>query len=207
MSVRVFVEGGGDQDRTLTACRRAFHLLFDKVLGENPRPRVSACGGRQAAYEDFCRSVQLNPETFAILLVDSEGPVSNRSTAWNHLRARDGWEKPAHAGNDQAHLMTQCMEAWFLADPQTLTVYYGHGFSQGALPPNPQTEHIAKPDVLDGLIRATRRTHKGQYHKTNHGFEILALTDPALIRQRSPHAERFFRVLSERTRGRSPRRR
>ena len=198
MSVHVFVEGGGDQPRTLTACRKAFRLLFEKVLGENPRPSVSACGSRNEAYGDFRRSLQQNPGTFAILLVDAEGPVAVGASTWRHLRSRDGWRKPAPAQDKQAHLMVECMEAWFLADSQKLVDYYGHKFKRRALPRNPQIEQIAKLDLMDRLERATKDTLKGKYHKTRHGFDILARIDPAAIRRRSRHADAFFAVLLER---------
>lgn len=198
MIVHVFVEGGGDQDRTLTECRKAFHLLFEKVLGEKRQPRVSACGGRQEAYKDFCQSLQQDPETFAILLVDAESPVAGKK-AWDHLKDRDNWRKPASARDEQAHLMVQCMESWFLADPLKLADYYEQRFRKTALPRNPQIENVSKQDLMDALERATRETLKGKYHKTRHGFAVLALIDPARIRQRSPHADAFFTILSQRT--------
>jgi hypothetical protein len=40
------------------------------------------------------------------------------------------------------------MEAWFLADPQTLCDYYGHRFKRAALRQNPRIEDIAKQDVM-----------------------------------------------------------
>jgi hypothetical protein len=43
---------------------------------------------------------------------------------------------------------------------------------------------------------ATQHTKtKGAYHKTRHGFALLALIDPAKLRQRSLHAARFFDSL------------
>lgn len=193
VKVHVFVEGGGDEDRTRTACREGFSQLFEGVLGNGPRPRISACGSRQEAYEDFCRSLRQNTGTFAILLVDSEEPVAQGSTAWEHLRRRDNWRRPAGAQDDQAHLMVQCMEAWFLADSQKLGEYYGHKFKKAALRGNPQIEAIAKHDVMECLERATRDT--GAYHKTRHAFAILAKINSDAIRQRSPHADALFNVL------------
>lgn len=89
--------------------------------------------------------------------------------------------------------MVQCMEAWFLADPQVLSNYYGYNFKKGALRRNPRIEDVAKNDVMDSLDRATKNV--GGYHKTRNGFAILAAIDPAVVRQRSPHAHAFFTVL------------
>ena len=196
MSIRVFVEGGGDQRRTQTACRKAFHILFEKLLGDRPSPAITACGGRDEAYRDFRRSLDRNPATLAVLLVDSEGPVAAGNSPATHLRGRDGWTAPTP--EEQVHLMVQCMEAWFLADKAALTSFYGQGFREGALPPNPNIEAVPKGDLLKGLERATASTSKGSYHKTQHGFAILERIDPAALRRNSPHAERLFRFLLDR---------
>jgi hypothetical protein len=68
VSVCVFVEGGGPHAKTQTACRKAFRLFFEKVLGDRPKPRIIASGSRDEAYNDFCRSLENNPDTFPVLL-------------------------------------------------------------------------------------------------------------------------------------------
>lgn len=193
MSVHVFVEGGGSQNRTRTACRKAFSVFFEKVLGDRPKPRVIASGSRNEAYGDFCRSLSDDSGTIALLLVDSEDPVPSGKTPAAHLRDRDQWTKPLPDG--QVHLMVQCMEAWFLADKGKLADYYGNGFKESALPANPQVEGISKKDIFDGLIRATAATSKGAYHKTWHGFEILERLDPGTVQQHSAHAAALFTTL------------
>lgn len=193
MSVRIYVEGGGDQRRTQTACRKAFRVFFGKLLGDRSKPRVTASGSRDEAYRDFRRSLSSDPGGFPVLLVDSEGPVTAGRTAAAHLRDADHWTGPLPDG--QVHLMVQCMEAWFLADKEMLARYYGGGFRKSALPPNPTIEEIPKVDVASGLDRATAGTAKGPYHKTRHGFEILERLDPYVVEEHSPFAERLFAVL------------
>jgi hypothetical protein len=192
VSIHVFVEGGGSQNRTKTACRKAFHVFFERLLGDRPKPRIVASGSRDQAYGDFCRSLSDNSDRFAVLLVDSEDPVPAGKTVISHLRDRDHW---VHLPDGQVHLMVQCMETWFLADKATLAHYYGNGFKQSALPPNPMIEAITKEDVFEGLDRATAATKKGQYHKTRHAFDILERLDPEAVRQQSPHAAAFFATL------------
>jgi hypothetical protein len=194
VSVCVFVEGGGTQAKTQTACRKAFRLFFEKVLGDRPKPRVIASGSRDEAYRDFCRSLKNDPGAFPVLLVDSEDPVPAGRDAVTHLRNRERhWTSAMPDG--QVHLMVQCMEAWFLADIPAVAKYYGHDFQTSALPGNPNIEQIPKPDVMNGLHNATRATDKGPYHKTRHGFDILERIDPGGVRQRSAHADALFTLL------------
>jgi hypothetical protein len=171
VSVSVFVEGGGPQAKTQTACRKAFRLFFEKVLGDRPKPRIVAAGSRDEAYRDFCRSVENNPDTFPVLLVDSEDavPVGKSARAYLQERERQWTNLP----DGQVYLMVQCMEAWFLADIPAVERYYGQEFRASALPGNPDIEQIPRSAVMDGLHNATRATGKGAYHKTRHGFDIL----------------------------------
>lgn len=200
MSVRVYVEGAGDYKHTdnATACRRGFQELFKKLgLPEN-RLSVIACGSRFQTFNDFRKAVRQHPGDFVILLVDSEGRVVAPS-AWTHLNASDRWQRPAGTIDDQAHLMVQCMEAWFMADREALTEFYGQGFLAGSLPGQPNIEQIPKRSLLPVLKHASKQTTKGSYHKTRHGFALLALINPQSLRNASPHAGRLFDVLIHRT--------
>ena len=193
MSVRIYVEGGA-QGSTKNGCRQAFRTFFEKVI---PRRSftVIASGDRGAAFKDFCLALRQNPGDYNILLVDSEEAVAGGS--WQHLAARQGdeWHRPTGASDDHAHLMVQVMEAWFLADRQALTSYYGQGFLAASLPGQPNVELIPKRDVLNTLRHASRNTQKGEYHKTRHGFDLLEQIDPACVRTASDHANRLFNVL------------
>jgi len=200
VSVRVYVEGAGDYKHTdkATACRRGFQEFFGKLgLPEN-RLSVIACGSRFQTFNDFRKALRQHPDDFVILLVDSEGPVEVPS-AWAHLQARDGWQRPAVAIEDQAHLMVQCMEAWFLADRQALIEFYGQGFLAGSLLGQPNIELILKGSLLPVLKHASSQTTKGPYHKTRHAFALLACIDPQKLRIASLHASRLFDVLLQRT--------
>jgi hypothetical protein len=198
VSVRIYVEGGGDHRRTLDACRQAFSQFFSKIAPAGARPRVIAAGNRKATFDDFCKALARHPDDFVLLLVDSEDPVQAGTTAWHHLEARteDGWTRPAIATDEQAHLMVQCMEAWFLADRATLAAYYGHQFLVASLPRQPNVELIAKRDVIRKLEHASRPTQKGKYDKAQHGFALVELIDPNRVREASVHAARLFAVLS-----------
>ena len=72
------------------------------------------------------------------------------STPWAHLLARDGWARPA-AGDEHCHLMTQCVEAWLVADRHALREFYGAGFNKHALPAHINVEAVDKRDLDSGL--------------------------------------------------------
>lgn len=196
MSVRVYVEGGGGARSTKDACRQGFGELFRKIVLPGSAPRVIASGPRFKAYLNFCDALRDHPDQTIMLLVNSEGPV--RHGVWEHLGKKpgDGWKKPPGVTEDQAHLMVQCMEAWFLADRDSLLEYYGRQFGAGALPPQPNVELITKAHAQASLKRASRRTLKGSYQKSSHSFDLLARIDPAKVRAASQHAALFFETLA-----------
>jgi len=192
--VRIYVEGGGEQNSTKSNCRQAFRLFFEKVIPSGSF-KVIASGGRSRAFKDFCTALKQHAADFNILLVDSEAPVTR--SVWDHVRAREGdqWQRPAGAKDDQAHLMVQSMEAWILADRDVLIEYYGPAFLKNALPNQTNVELISKTDVLKVLEHASRSTTKGSYHKTCHGFDLLERIRWERVRDASQHASDLFEVL------------
>jgi len=197
VSIKLYVEGGGDAKALKTACRRGFRLFLEKAGLEGRMPGIVACGARQNAYDRFTTALDV-ADGSPMLLVDAEGPVSadvDNADPWGHLHSRDGWTRPNGAGDGQCHLMVQVMESWFLADKATLTSFYGQGFQANSLPGNLQVEAVAKADVLDGLARATRNTQKGAYSKGSHSFDILASINPASVEGAAPYAKRLLDTL------------
>jgi len=196
VKIHIYVEGGGDQNLTLTKCRRGFSQFFKKVMPSHCQPKIIACGSRVQAYNRFCTALVQYPEIFCILLVDSESLIADDHDSWTHLKAKDNWDCPSSATNDNAHLMVQCMESWFLTDQKVLAKFYGQGFNPNALPKPTHLEQIPPNDVIFGLEAATRQTKtKGKYHKTRHGFDLLTQIEPDQVRQFSEHAEQLFMVL------------
>lgn len=192
MIVRIYVEGGSEGS-IKSNCRKAFATFFGKAIRKGSF-KVIASGSRHNAYQDFCSALRQHSEDFVILLVDAEGAVT--ASPWSHLN----WKCPPGIGVDQAHLMVQVMEAWFLADAPTLSTYYGQAFLRNSLPGQKDVEQIDKQTVIEALRHASRPTQKGAYHKTKHGFDLLELIDPGLVRDASRHAESLFAVLERLTR-------
>jgi hypothetical protein len=198
VKVRIYVEGGF-QGSSKAACRQAFRAFFEKII---PRGSfaVIASGDRATAFKDFCSALRQNHGEYIVLLVDSEEAVA--VGPWQHLATRQGdhWQRPAGASDDQAQLMVQVMESWFLADRQALVDYYGQDFLVASLPGQANIESISKADVFEALEHASRKTRtKGKYHKTKHGFDLLEMIDPNLVRAASTHAARLLVVLQRET--------
>ena len=193
--MKLFVEGGGDGKKTLAACERGFAGLVEKVAAM--KPRIVACGPRNDAFDAF--KAELARGKAALLLVDSESPVApkNSGRPWAHLLEIDNWQKPDGATDDDAHLMAQCMESWFVADPTALAAHFGDGFKPAKLPQNPDVEEVAKADILAGLESAARETPNGGYEKTRDGFRLIGKINPPQVADRAPHAKRFFETLRD----------
>ena len=197
MSTRLYVEGGGDHKPSRTKCSQAFQAFLHKAGVAGALPRIFASGGRQQAYDDFRHALGVaRDDDRVVLLVDSEGPVAKDTRPWQHLKNRDGWDKPASADDDHAHLMVQCMEAWFLADRDALARYFGNGFNESSLPRRADIEEVSKQDLERGLNDATRNSRrKGPYRKGRDSFAIVAELDPGKVADTSPHAKRFLESL------------
>lgn len=203
MRIRVYVEGGGDTRPLKTKCRQGFSEFFRKAGLEGRMPRIVASGSRNEAFDDFCIALKnASVGDFIVLLVDSEAAVAHGTGPWAHLEheSRDNWEKPPAATDDNVHLMVQCMEAWFMADKDTLGAFFGNGFNRHALPARSDIENIPKDDIYRGLQRATHLcVPKGAYGKGRHAFDILLRLDPTKVIAASPHAKRLVNTLLEKT--------
>lgn len=202
--IRIYVEGGGDDSDSLARMRHGFGaflgVLRDCARRKGIRWGITACGGRDQAYDDFVVGLRNLPAMFHVLLVDSEAPVM-AATAWQHLRQRDSWVRPVVAADDQCHLMVQAMESWLLADRAALARFYGQRFNANALPRTAQIEVFEKARLERAMEQATRRTTKGSYHKILQGAELLRLIDPAKVRAASPHCAAMFAALAARLGG------
>lgn len=196
MSPVVYIEGGGNGDQRLERLFRRSWARFFEAAGLAGRmgrmPRIVRGGSRNRTFGLFARAIaDRTEERLPVLVVDSETTVAAESSAWRHLNARDGWDQPHGARNDQVFLMVQLMETWLVADRNTLRAYFGVSFREKALPQWPALEDVAKRDILDALERATARCAK-PYSKGCVSFELLARTDPARVENACPHAKKLL---------------
>jgi hypothetical protein len=190
-SVHVYVEGGGPTRRGQLAddCRKGFSKLLKNVTGRNIG--ITACGGREQAYNDFLTAVRQGRHDVAILLVDSEEVVVAED-AWAHLKLHSKWA-PLDA---PAHLMVVCMEAWLLADRKALREHFGNAFDDNKIPKWPKLWEVRKDALYAALRDATKNTKSGAYDKGRDSFKLLARVDPKKL-EACPHARALFADLRQ----------
>jgi hypothetical protein len=93
--------------------------------------------------------------------------------------------------------MVQAMEAWFIADIDTLKKFYGQGFRENSIPKNTNVEKIDKDSLEPSLKEATRNTSKGEYQKIQHASKLLELLDVTKVREAAPKCDRLFTTLAQ----------
>jgi hypothetical protein len=202
VSVKVYVEGGGTSKEQQIRCRAGFSKLIEKAGFVGRMPAIFPSGGRDTTYRDFGISLRNGDDSYSILLVDSEDPVTDADespdspAAWNHLSSRDGWSKPTGVANDQAQLMVTCMETWILADRRSLRSFFGAKIRPSALLPEHDPELRSREDVQRALENATRGCGRNKmYRKGSKSFQLLAELNPDALKERLPHFRRFLATL------------
>lgn len=196
MTITLYVEGGGNNKDTIVRCRQGFSE-YCRNVAPGCRPRIVACGGRQQAYERFMIEARSERgDDICALLVDSECPLAPGLSSVDFLRTVEKWTFPIGC-RTRIFLMVQAMEAWFLADRDALASYYGPEFRRNALPGDERhIELIPRNDLESSLVRASRGMKtKEEYHKTRHGFALLAIIDPAKVERGSARAAEFHKFL------------
>jgi hypothetical protein len=197
----IYLEGGGDSKELHARCREGFRKLLEKCGYEGNMPRLVACGGRGAAFEDFRSAYEMRaPEDFIAMMIDSEEPLHDPEAAWDHLKNRDKWDKPPGAAEEQVLFMTTCMETWIITDRDTLKTHYGSPLQVSALPPLKMLEERSRYDVQGALVHATRNCTSA-YQKGKRSFEVLSKLKPEALRPHLPSFRRDLEILDEKLKG------
>lgn len=201
--IRIYVEGGGKgTDRFATIkLREGFRAFFkeldEKAKKKNIRFQPIPSGSTDETYRSFERSVRDFPQSFSLLLVDSDKAVPNGETARSFLQKKHKKWLLQNISDEQCHLMVQIMESWFVADVDALKNYYGQDFNESAIPKNANVEKIDKTRVENSLKNATRQTQKNEYHKIHHGGDLLGKIDAKKVRRAAHFCEILFDVLAK----------
>ena len=197
MKSHIYIEGGESKEDQVR-CREGFRKLFEKAgfSAQRRMPRLSACGSRGSAFDDFKTALKgSTKEDYIGMLVDSEDPVADIEKTWDHLRTRDGWQKPSGSQDEQVLFMTTCMETWIVADRASLKEHYGHKLKENALPPLQNLEQRNRHELHESLVRATGDCSNA-YAKGKRSFEALGKLDVEALKS-LPSFARILRILGE----------
>lgn len=192
--VRIFVEGGGQQNDGRAKLREGFSKFFSALRQDirSVSVRFVMCGAGSDTLSTFL--AERSRYDFCAFLVDSEQVPAATDTPWQHLRRT--YNKPCEAPElAQCHLMVVQMESWFLCDPDALADYYGKGFDRKRLPAPDKLEHLPKEQITRALQEATDGTKAGRYQKIRHGAELLTKINPVKVREHASSCRRAFETL------------
>lgn len=197
MKARIYIEGGGDSKELRTRCREGFRKLLESCGFKGKMPRLVACGGRDAAFDDFTTAHSKSATgDYVAMWIDSEDPMTNIEKAWDHLKKRDGWTAPKGAEDEQVLLMVTCMETWIVTDHAALKSHYGNHLQTSGLPALSKMEERRHDSIQDALVQATR-TCKNAYAKGRRSFAVLGKLNPVELRKHLPSFVRCERILGE----------
>jgi len=180
--------------------RPGFHKLFEPHVNHARQQKIRfnliAGGSRTEAAKDFLRSCRSQPFNVNVLLIDSEGPISDTATAIQSLRSLSFWDGSVVFDNDQVNLMVQAMEAWFIADPQALINHFGRDFNIKALPSPQNAESVSPSDLATAIREGLRNSGRRRYDKVTDGVKLLQLIDRVKVGQNCRHFQRLMDYLS-----------
>jgi hypothetical protein len=200
VKITIYIEGGGDSHLQDTEFRAAWASFFEKAgLGAlRKRPATFRGSSRTQTFDAYQTAVKTcKPGELPLLLVDSEDLVSSGHGPWQHLKARDGWEKPAGVDDEDVFLMICCMETWFLADRESLKYFFHDCWRDNSLPQWPDLTAVEKPRIFKALASATAACGKKRYSKGKISFDLLKSIDPAIVEQKCPDAKRLLDRLRQ----------
>ena len=198
MKAHLYIEGGESKEDQIR-CREGFRKLIGKLgfAANKKMPRLTACGGRNSAFDDFKTAFACSQKgDYIAMLIDSEDPIDDVDKTWAHLKTRDNWEKPAGAENEHVLFMSTCMETWIVADRETLKQHYGHKLQESALPPSHDLERRGHAEVHDELEHATRNCSNA-YKKGKRSFVVVGELNPAALAPLLPSFARIKKILQE----------
>lgn len=203
----VFIEGDSKQKGKYNSIslREGFQYFFSTISGiansKGIKFRPIPCDSKFQTFKDFLNGIKVYKNSFVAFLIDSDGEVDDAETAKSFLQKQNENWRFDDVAEDQCHLMVQTMESWLIADLESLKNYYGQNFRSNPIPKHADCEKALKSDIEDGLLRATRDTTKGAYHKVKHGAELLRRLDVDKVKAKCKYCKRLFDVLEEQIEG------
>lgn len=206
MSAYLYLEGGGSGANSKELdirCREGFRRLLEKCGYKEQRrmPRLFACGGRAAVFDDFATALSSRRAAgYVAMWLDSEEPMADIEQTWKHLqnvRSVPKWDTPEGASDDQVLFMTTCMETWIVADRVALKEHCGDELQESGLLSLVDLEQRLRHEVQENLVHATRDCSNA-YAKGRRSFEIFGKLTPSTLEKHLPSFVRVRRILNER---------
>ncbi len=199
MSAKIYLEGGGgrqDSKALKVACRMGFGQLFESMGYSGKMPQLVACGSRDSTMSDLKTACTNRQSEYVAMLIDSEDPVAAPEKTWDHLKARDGWERPENCSDEAVLFMTTCMETWITTDRKALKEVYGDYLQESALPSSFNIEWKQRHEIQDTLMHATRNSPK-PYSKGKESFELVGKLNPGVLEKHLVAFRRMKRILDK----------
>ena len=184
--------------------RPGFSQLFqshvNRARAKRLRFKLVAGGPGTETIKDFLRFCSTEPSSLNVLLIDSEGPVTDTIRyISDSIRSLSMWNAGVSCSDEQIHLMVQAMEAWFVADPQSLSRRFGQNYSTRHLPSPESAETVSTADLLTAIRRGLPQSRRRRgYDKVSDGVELLRLIDVEVVSQHCGHFRRLWTFLDSR---------
>lgn len=181
----LFVEGSPSTENG--NLRRGFQRLFaQEIRLRGQMPRIEMSNDTAEAVRKFKFELGKPFADFdnILLLVDLDGPPDTQEK-WLVK-----YELQHHRG--QVFWMVQEMEAWFIAQPQIITSFYGPKLAH-VLPLTAPTRIINPADKLEYSTKS--HPTKGTYAKVKHGAQLLELLNLAKLQADFPDVARLVAAL------------
>ena len=181
--------------------RSGYSQLFqahrDRARAKRLRFKLVAGGPRTETIKDFLRFCSTEPSSLNVLLIDSEGPVTDTVRyISDSIRSLSVWNAGGFCSDEQLHLMVQAMEAWFVADPQSLRRHFGRDYNTRALPSPQAAETVSAADLVTAIRRGLPHSRRRRgYDKVSDGVELLRWIDVDIVSQHCVHFRRLWAFL------------
>ena len=199
MSSTLYIEGGGgrqDLKDLKIACRKGFRLLLESMGYSGRMPKLISCGSRDTTFSDLRTACKNRQDEYVAMIIDSEEAVSDPEKTWDHLKARDGWDRPDKSCDEDVLFMTTCMETWITSDREALKEYYSRYLQESSLPSLSGIEGRNRHKIQEMLKDATRNGSK-PYSKGKASFELVGKPNLDSLMEPLVSFRRMKRILDE----------
>lgn len=198
VTIKIYIEGGGTGKDSNIRFQRAWRKFFESAGLTGRMPSVVPGKSRGNTHAVFVTAFKARkPDELPLLLLDSEEAVKDGHIVWQHLKTRDGMDKPAQATEEHAYLMVQAMETWLLADPDAVKRYFGSKCKIEKIPAWPNLEAVDKQRIFETLEQITADCNEKVYSKGKVSFELLGQVDPGKVAPKCQNAKSLLEFLAK----------